>query len=103
MKRSTKVFLGAMGLVTAAWGVERAMQPKLPPCPVGPDGKPVVTPECRDTTSSSRSGSSSSSSRGYYGGGYGGGSSGAATGAAVGRAVSSGGWGSIGRAFSRGG
>ena len=43
MKRSTKVFLGAMGLVTAAWGVERAMQPKLPPCPVGVDGKPVVT------------------------------------------------------------
>ena len=103
MKRSTKVFLGAMGLVTVAWGVERAMQPKLPPCPVGPDGKPIVTPQCQDMTSSSRSSSSSSSSRSYYGGSSSSGSSwGHGTSSSVGHAVSSGGWGGMGRAFSGG-
>lgn len=101
MKRSTKVFLGAMGLVTAAWGVERAMQPTLPPCPTGPDGKPVVTPECRDTSRSARSSSSRS-----YGSGFSSSSgsswSGSGSSGTGGHAVSTGGWGGLGRAFSGG-
>lgn len=101
MKRSTKVALGAAGLLTAAWGVERAMQPRLPPCPIGPDGKPIVTAQCRTSSGSS----SSSGSRSYYGWG-GSSSSGSSAATTAGRAstsaTSSGGWGAIGRAFSGG-
>lgn len=102
MKRSTKVFLGAMGVLAAAGVAEVAFTRKLPPCPVGPDGKPIVTPECRQQTAS-RSGSSSgfyAGSRRSSGGLLGSSSS---SGSSIGTTTSSGGWGSIGRAFSRGG
>lgn len=102
MKRSTKVFLGALGVVTAGWGVERALRPnpQLPPCPIGADGRPIVTPECQ--TASSRS--SSSSSRTWGGSSYSSSSSsGHVGGGGSGSVTSSGGWGSFGRAFSSGG
>ena len=92
MKRSTKVFLGAMGLVTVAWGVEQAMKPK---CAIGPDGKAIVTGDCRES-------SGSSSSRSGGGGGSWSSSQSHSTSTAP-HIVSTGGWGSFGRSFSSGG
>lgn len=98
MKRSTTVFLGAMGLVSVAWVVERAMTPPLPTCPIGQDGKPIITPGCRV--------SSSSSSSGYVGGSRTGQSamnskSSSGSGSVL-PVTSTGGWGSFGRSFSSG-
>ena len=98
MKRSTTVFLGAMGLVSVAWVAERAMT--RPTCPTGVDGKPIVSPECRAPSSSSTSSNSSSTRRTDQSASNSRSSSGSGS---VLPTTSTGGWGSFGRSFSSGG
>jgi len=101
MKRSDKIFIGAIGACGIAWGIETAMKPKRPACPIGADGKAVITADCDPaSSSSSRSGGSSG---GGWGSSSSSGNANAGHGTPAPHVVSKGGWGSFARGFSGGG